>query len=207
MDRFACILPALLVTAAWAQSVRPFPFFNRGDPKIQTLVFVHRPSCCDLARLRVGVLPFPLPDAVRPGTPPFDAILEQVLLADFAAASTLLLRGRAAGPPEQADEERASLAAALGRAHHADLVVLGRVESLLHRPSGGLVAKVSLRVVSAASGEVVFYGAKKADWIRDYPIEDCFRTLARSFLEELAAPPEPAVRERSGGATPAARKR
>ena len=61
-----------------AQKLKPFPFFNRSDPKIETRVFVHAPRL-KLACKEVGVLPFPLSN--QPES-------QRAFLRDLFAAST-----------------------------------------------------------------------------------------------------------------------
>ena len=182
-------LALLLVSAATAaaQTPRPFPFFNRGDPKIQTLVFVRQPDL-DLAAKRIGVLPFTVPDATRPGTPSFGDLLHQGLLAAGLNTRLLAVDGFSWDDPRLTEEERIGWAAGYARSRNLDLVVAGRVDYIVHRRAGGLVLKVTLRLIAAETAGVVFYASKKADWLRSYPPEDCFRALADSFLSELVPP-------------------
>ncbi len=163
----------LLLSAAQAPRI-----FTRSDPKIDHLVWVRKlPPYLD--KKRVGFLPFQVPDSVSPEPPSFAEILQQLVQAENAARS-VTVAGSVAFAADDVDA-----AARFGRLQGYDLVVLGRVDSLFRRSNGGLVLKITLRLVSTSKGEVLWYGAKKADWIRYFPLEDCLRSLAYAFLDDL----------------------
>ena len=67
-----------------AQKLKPFPFFNRSDPKIETRVFVHAPQL-KLACKEVGVLPFSRSNQPDPKAPSFETFLQQALLQNAKA--------------------------------------------------------------------------------------------------------------------------
>ncbi len=183
MSRTSLALLLLLAPGSLsALGLKSFPFINRGGPKLKTLTFIQSPTL-SLANVRVGVFGFSIPSYADPPPPPFGELLYQALLAEQAAGRVTYLD--AAWDSEKlAEQERIASAASYGRARGLDLIVLGRLDSMLSRSSGGLVLKVTCRLVSTQTGEVLWYGSKKADWLRRYPLEDCFRTLAYSFLEE-----------------------
>ena len=162
-------------------------FFQRADPKIQTLVF-HRDQPPYFAKKKVGVLEFPTPAAGEPGAPSFGDLFHQLLLSEDTANRVAFLEGVSWDREKLTEDQRVTAAAAYAQARALDVVVLGRVDSLYRRANDGLAVKVTLRVVSAAGGEVLWFGSKQADWIRYFPLEDCLRTLANSFLDDLLPP-------------------
>jgi hypothetical protein len=163
----------------------PLPFLHRGGgPKIQTWVFL-RSEDLDLTGDRVGVFDFPIPSHASPAPPRLGELLYQGLLAKEAAKEAVYLEGVSGGPGNATAAERIAAAAQYGRQHRMDAVALGRVDALFVRSAGGLIVEVTLRVVSTKSGEMLWYGKKRAHWSRYVPLEDGFRTIARSFLKDL----------------------
>ncbi len=175
--------------AAALQSGGLFPWLRRGDPKIETFVFMQRAGLA-VGKKRIGLLPFPAAREAEPVPPDFASSLLRALLEDRQVTEVR--------KPEQApwvalpewrrreldEPEQVRSAVAWGRAQGLDLIVLGRTEALFRTARQGLTVKVSVRVLSAEDGRVVWYGRKRAEWIRLFPIEDCMLHLARSFVEE-----------------------
>ncbi len=135
-----------------------------------------------LSAWRIGVLPFSLSFSAEPAPPDFARLLRQSL------PDSVYLEGVVWDDARLTEDERVAAAAACVRRRGLDAAVLGRVETLFRRTSGGLAAKVELRVVAAESGEVLWYGAKRAEWPAWAPIEDCLRELAASFAADFTAP-------------------
>ena len=176
-----------------ADRLKSFPGFNRGDPKIQTIVFVYMPHLI-ISDKRVGVLPFDLPADGEPQAPPFGAFLQQALLESEAARSVSYIpslpwaKVPAWKLERWTEADRISVAAQDGRARGLDYVAIGRVDSLFRTASHGLQANVTLWLISSSDGRVAWYGAKKAVWLRRYPTEECLLRLAWSFVTEWRAP-------------------
>jgi hypothetical protein len=139
------------------------PFVHREGPSLRTLV-LQKTEAPYFEGRRVGILEFSLPPAGEPAPPDFGELLRQQLLAAGSVASV------AYRPVE-----------------NSDLIVQGGIDSLFRRSSGGLVAKVRLRVTTPG-GEVLWEGLKHAEWREYTPLEDCLRTLAASFVSDLQAP-------------------
>jgi hypothetical protein len=137
------------------------PFFHRDDHSLRTLVLQQSEAPCFEGQ-RVAVLEFSLPPAGEPAPPDFGELLRQQLLA----------AGVTYRPSEQ-----------------PDVIVQGGIETLFRRTTGGLVAKVRLRV-TGRDGDVLWDGLKHAEWRVYIPLEDCLRTLAASFVSDLQ-PPRP----------------
>ena len=178
-----------------AQKLKPFPFFNRSDPKIDTRVFVHAPQL-KLAGKEVGVLPFSRSSQPDHNAPSFETFLQQALLQNAKAemidsVPTLPWDNLPAWKLiELTDADRIDAVAKQGYSRKLDLVVFGKVDALFRKPSKGLVARVTLRVVSTRDGEILWYGTKRADWLRHFTLEDCLLHLARSFVSEWSASPK-----------------
>ena len=69
-------------------------------------------------------------------------------------------------------------------------MIWGTVENFYRDARGGLRVRVSLRVLSAKSGAVLWRGEKRAEWRRRFPVEDCLLNLAWSFVAEWLPPEE-----------------
>lgn len=136
------------------------PFLHRDGPSIRTLVFQQTLPPFFEGR-RVGILEFSLPPAGEPAPPEFGGLLRQQLLAEVSASSVTC-----------------------GSAGDFDVLVQGSIDTLFRRTSGGLVARVRLRVTTAA-GDVLWDGLKHAEWRAYSPLEDCLRALAASFVADL----------------------
>ncbi len=173
---------ALLLVASGIAPAQGIKFFNRSDPKVQTLIFIDN-AALDITDRRIGIFPFPASPFAAP-SPAFGEVLHQSILAIEIAGQVVYL-DNVKQEGEQSETERIAAAARYGRALKLDLVMLGRVDSLSARSSGALNVKITLRIISTRNGEVLWYGVKKVDWIRRYPIEDCLRLVAESFLEEF----------------------
>ena len=188
-----CLSMLLAGSAQPAQKLKPFPLFNRSDPKIETRVFVHAPRL-KLACKEVGVLPFSPSNQPDTKAPSFEIFLQQALLQNAKAE---MIDSVPALPwdhlpawkvRELTDADRIGAVAKQGYSRKLDLVILGSVDALFRKPSKGLVARVTLRVVSTRDGEILWYGTKRADWLRHFTLEDCLLHLAGSFVSEWSAP-------------------
>ena len=91
---------------------------------------------------------------------------------------------------ELTDADRIAAVAKQGYSRKLDLVILGSVDALFRKPSKGLTARVTLRVINTRDGEVLWYGTKRADWLRRFALDDCLLRLAWSFVSEWSAPPK-----------------
>ena len=178
-----------------AQKLKPFPFFNRSDPKMETRVFVHAPQL-KLACKEVGVLPFSRSNQPDPKAPSFETFLQQALLqnakAEMIDSVPTLPWGNLPDwkVRELTDADRIDAVAKQGYSRKLDLVIFGTVDTLFRKPSRGLVARVTLRVISTRDGEIHWYGTKRADWLRHFALEDCLLHLAWSFVSEWSASPK-----------------
>ncbi len=198
MRRFSRIFCLSMLAAGStlpAQRLKSFPFFNRSDPKIETRVFVDAPQL-RLACKEVGVLPFSRSNQPDHKAPPFETFLRQALLqsakAEMIDAIPKLPWDNlpAWKVRELTDADRIGAVAGQGYSRKLDLVILGSVDALFRKPSKGLVAGVTVRVISTRDGEVLWYGTKRADWLRHFALEDCLRRLAWSFVYEWSASPK-----------------
>ncbi|HYM10584.1 MAG TPA: hypothetical protein VEU62_07625 [Bryobacterales bacterium] len=181
----AALLGALPGPGAWAWPALRLPFLHRGSSaKIETWIF-WRSENLDLATDRIGVFEVPLPLHTAPTPPRFGELFYQTLLARDAAKQVVYLESIAWDLESATAAWRMAAAAQYAREHRLDAVALARVDALFVRSSGGLILEITLRVVSAKNGEVLWYGKKRAYWSRYTPLEDCFRTVAESFRKEL----------------------
>ena len=186
-------LAAVSVSLLEAQFRRLFPWLRRADPKIQTEVIVDKRTT-KLLELKIGIFPFASNIKGEPGPPPFARYLEKALL-QAGADTTAAARRPWDGLPTHrlaaltAENRRDALAAA-GRSSGRDLVIWGTVENFYRDARGGLKVRVSLRVLSAKSGAVLWRGEKRAEWRRRFPVEDCLLNLAWSFVAEWLPPEE-----------------
>lgn len=185
-------LGLVLIAAAAADGLsaqlKGFPWINRGDPKINAVAFVDAPRF-KLACKEVGVFPFRVPAQGEPQAIAFATLLRQALLMQGAAEMIADIPSLpwddmpAWKLRELTDGEKISAVAKDGDARRLDLVVLGSVDSLFRKPSGGLEARVTIRVVDTSDGEILWYGTRQADWIRYFPAEECLLHIAWSFVE------------------------
>ena len=194
-------LAAVSVSPLEAQFRRLFPWLQRADPKIQTEVIVDKRTA-ELLELKIGIFPFASNIKGEPGPPPFAQYLEKALLqagADAAAAPRRPWDGlpRHRVRSLTVENRRAALAAA-GRSSGRELVIWGTVENFYRDARGGLRVRVSLRVISAESGTVLWRGEKHAEWIRSFPAADCLLNLAWSFVAEWLPPEEENSAEPAG---------
>ena len=184
------ILALLADQAALAlQSGGVFGWLRRADPKIETFVFTQHDGLA-VGEKRIGLLPFPAASEAEPAPPDFALSLLRALLEDRRVGE---VRKLDEAPWEALPEwrkrtlnkqEQVCAAVSWGRTQGLDLIVLGRVETFFRTARQGLTMKVSLRVLSTEDGRVLWYGRKRAEWIRSFPTEDCLLHLARSFVEE-----------------------
>jgi hypothetical protein len=119
--------------------------------------------------------------------------LEQALFQEgTAAAVEYLFEAPWKGPlpPQETpltDRKRWEAALLDARARQADLAVVGQLHSVFRTAGGGLTIKLTVRVISTQDGRVIWYGRKRADWIRRFPIEDCYLNLAWSLVRDWQA--------------------
>ena len=182
------VLIAIAAADGLSAQFKGFPWINRGDPKINAVEFVDAPRF-KLACKEVGVFPFSGPDQGEPQAVAFATLLRQALLMQGAAEMIADIPSLpwddmpAWKLRELTDGEKISAVAKDGDARRLDLVVLGSVDSLFRKPSGGLEARVTIRVVDTSDGEILWYGTRQADWVRYFPAEECLLHIAWSFVE------------------------
>ena len=191
MPRLAAIILVVFLEGQVALALQTggvFPWLRRADPKIETFVFTQLEDLA-VGKTHVGILPFPGAPA-EPAPPDFGDFLLQALLEEGHVTA---VRKPEKAPWERLPEwqrqeldelQRTRSAVNWGRAENLDLIVLGRTESVFRTAHQGLTVKVSARVLSVEDGRVLWYGRKRAEWIRSYPTEDCLLNLARSFVDE-----------------------
>ncbi len=185
------VLIAIAAADGLSAQLKGFPWINRSDPKINAVVFVDAPRF-KLACKEVGVFPFRVPDQGEPQASAFATLLRQALLMQGAAETIADIPSLpwddmpAWKLRELSDAEKISAVAKDGDARRLDLVVLGSVDSLFRKPSGGLEARVTIRVVDTRDGEILWYGTRHADWVRYFPVEECLLHIAWSFVEAWA---------------------
>jgi hypothetical protein len=193
--RAALVVMILIGVSLTAGSPQAAPWFKRADPDITTHLFVYRTHLTLLDR-RLGVYPFVIAQGGEPRPPEFAPLLTQALLQEGSAASVTHVPG---APWDQTPDWEASrwneasriaAVAADGRERGFDFVVLGRVDSFFRTAAQGLTAKVSVWLISTQDGAVVWYGSKKAEWLRRYSVEECVLRLAWSFATDWR-PPRP----------------
>ena len=179
-----------------AENLAAGSWFKRGDPHITTFLFVYRPHLLLLDR-QLGVYPFVIEQGGEPSPPEFAPLFAQALLQEGSTASIVFVPEAPweATAPWKAglwtESARIAAVAADGRQRGFDFVVLGRVDRLYRTTADGLVAKVTVWLISTADGAVVWYGAKNADWLRRFPLEDCILRLGWAFAIDWRPPPPP----------------
>ena len=177
------------------------PLASAQEPKIQTEVIVDKRTT-DLLELKIGIFPFASNIKGEPGAPPFARYLEKALLQAGADATAAARRPWDGLPTHRlaalTGEDRREALAAAARSSGRDLVIWGTVENFYRDARGGLRVRVSLRVISAESGTVLWRGEKYAEWIRRFPVEDCLLNLAWSFVAEWLPPEEENSAEPAG---------
>jgi len=195
---FAAVFAALFaaVPAASGGSAPAAAWFKRGDPHITTFLFVYRPHLVLMDR-ELGVYPFVILQEGEPSPPEFGPLFTQALLQEGSIASVAYVPEAPwdGAPVWKAngwtEASRIAAVAADGRQRGYDFVVLGRVDRLFRTASDGLVARVTVWLISTSDGAVVWYGAKNADWLRRFPLEDCVLRLGWSFAVDWRPPPPP----------------
>lgn len=193
MVRAAVILAGLLFAG---DSLRAAPLFKRGDPHITTYLFVYRPHLMLLDR-KLGVYPFEIVQGGEPLPPEFAPLLAQALLQEGSARSVTPVpsapwdQTRAWEMGRWSEVHRIAAVAADGRERGFDFVVLGRIDRFFRTAAQGLMAKVTVWLISTEDGAVVWYGAKQAEWLRRYSVEDCVLRLTWSFAVDWRPPPPP----------------
>ena len=185
------LLIGLVAADDLSAQLKGFPWINRGDPKINVVVFVDAPQF-KLACKEVGVFPFSVPAQGEPLAAAFATALGQALLMQSEAETIADIPSLpwdempAWKLRELSDAERIAAVATDGDARRLDLVVLGSVDSLFRKPSGGLEARVTIRVVDTRDGAILWYGTRHANWIRHFPLQECLLHIAWSFVEDWA---------------------
>ena len=185
------VLIAIAAAEGLSAQLKGFPWVNRSDPKINADIFVDAPRF-KLACKEVGVFPFSGPDQGEPQAFAFATFLRQALLMQGAAESIADIPALpwddmpAWKLRELTDGKKISAVAKDGDARRLDLVVLGSVDSLFRKPSGGLEARVTIRVVDTSDGKILWYGTRQAAWIRYFPTEECLLHIAWSFVDGWA---------------------
>ncbi len=152
---------SLLGEGLAAGILESLPGFQRRDPRIRTLTY-RQTDPIELTERSIAVTPFPAPQGGQPPAPDFAPYLRRSLRRSF---------------PKSTVESLAT--------PDIEVLVRGRVE-LFHRVGArGLRVHVSAELYDvSAEGELVLWaGAKKADWIRRFPTDDCLQLLADSFIE------------------------
>jgi hypothetical protein len=193
---FVLTLIAALALSGAAAPLNASSWFKHGDPAITTLLFVYRPHLILLDR-KVGVYPFQILQGGEPVPPQFAPLLSQALLQEGSASSVTSIpsapwEGTPAWEADHWNEARRLAAvAADGRQRGFDFVVMGRVDSFFRTAAEGLMAKVTVWLVSTEDGAIVWYGAKKAEWLRRFSLEECVTRLAWSFAVDWRPPPSP----------------
>jgi hypothetical protein len=143
------------------------------------------------------VYPFVVLQGGEPVPPEFAPLLAQALLQEGSARSVTPVPDAPWDPtPPWAssrwnEASRIAAVAADGRERGFDFVVLGRVDRFFRTAAQGLSAKVTVWLISTRDGAVVWYGAKQAEWLRRYSLEECTLRLAWSFATDWRPPPPP----------------
>lgn len=190
------VLMLLLGLPGMGSPLRAASWFKRGDPAITTFLYVYRPHLLLFDR-KLGIYPFVILQGGEPAPPEFAPLLAQALLQEGSAASVTYVP---AAPWDQTpvweaggwnEARRLAAIAADGRQRGFDFVVMGRVDSFFRTAAQGLVAKVTIWLISTEDGRVVWYGAKKAEWLRRFSLEEHVIRLAWSFATDWRPPPPP----------------
>jgi hypothetical protein len=170
--------------------------FKRGDPAITTFLFVYRPHLLLFDR-KLGIYPFVILQRGEPAPPEFAPLLAQALLQEGSASAVTYVPTAPWDdtPVWEAERwteaRRLAAVAADGRQRGFDFVVMGRIDSLFRTAAQGLVAKVTIWLISTHDGSVAWHGLKKAEWLRRFSLEDCVIRLAWSFAVDWRPPPAP----------------
>jgi hypothetical protein len=197
MPRIAAFVLLALAASLLAEArLHAAPWFKRGDPEITTHLFVYRPHLLLLDR-KLAVYPFVVVQGGEPVPPDFGPLLAQALLQEGSASSVTQIPD---APWDQTptweasrwnEAGRIAAVAADGRERGFDFVVLGRIDRFYRTAAQGLSAQVTVWLIETSDGAVVWYGAKKAEWLRRYTLEECVVRLAWSFAIEWRPPPPP----------------
>jgi hypothetical protein len=196
MARFALLVLLVALGLCAAQARLSAGWFKRGDPAITTFLYVYRPHLLLLDR-KLGVYPFVILQGGEPVPPEFGPAFAQALLQEASAAGvTYVPVAPWEGTPAWELDRwtaggRLAAIAADGRQRGFDFVVMGRVDSFFRTAAQGLVAKVTVWLVSTENGAVVWYGAKKAEWLRRFSLEECVIRLCWSFATAWRPPHPP----------------
>jgi hypothetical protein len=196
MARLAQLVLVLALVWPPAERLKAASWFKRGDPAITTFLFVYRPHLLLFDR-KLGVYPFVILQGGEPPPPEFAPLLAQALLQEGSAASvTYVPEAPWDGTPvweagRWTEARRLAAIAADGRRRGFDFVVMGRVDSLFRTAGEGLAAKVTVWLISTRDGGVVWYGTKKAEWLRRFSLEECVIRLAWSFAIDWRPPAAP----------------
>ena len=138
------------------------PGFKRKDPRILTQTY-RQADDIRLEGRAIAVTPFSAPQGGAPTPPDFAPFLGKALTWAYPDCTVHL------------DAEPCPC---------AEVIIRGRID-LYHRlGAAGLKVRVSATVldVSAAEEYVLWFGAKKADWIRRFAADDCLLVLADDFV-------------------------
>ncbi len=196
MTRAVALLLAAVGVLCGTQPVKAAPLFKRGDPRITTYLFVYRPYLVLLDR-KVGVYPFDVVQQGEPVPPAFAPLLAQALLQEGSAVSVTQVpiapweQTPIWEAPQWSEAGRIAAVLADGRERGFDYVVLGRIDRFYRTAAQGLMARVTVWLISTQDGAVVWYGAKHAEWLRRYPLEECLLNLAWSFAIDWRPPLPP----------------
>lgn len=150
--------------AAFPAAGKAVELFGRKDPRILTQTYRHSDAIA-LAERSIRVEPILADQPGKPKPPDFAPFLAKSLEWAFPEAEILV------GEPADAP---------------AEALVRGSIE-LFHRlGSQGLRVKIALTLFDTGEGEelVLWRGAKRADWVRRFPTDDCMLTLADDFAAE-----------------------
>ena len=181
--RAFCLLP-LFSTSAQAGRV----FGRRADPRLEMAVFTDLLTA-NLSHSRVAVYPFDALEAYSPPVPSFSHAVRDAL-AGVVAPRDLGHMGRfpwAGWPrhlqPRAVDAQMAEIAAD-GVRHQWSYAVYGRVNAYFRKSQHGLLLEVTARVVDCYRGRLLWHGAIRADWIREFREADCAALVARRFVAD-----------------------
>ncbi len=186
--RLKVVLVIAAALSAWACAGR-----HLSDSRLQTSVFVDDPRF-QIRGKSVAVFPFELPSEGQPAAPQFGVFLRHAMLEDRQAQTVAYVPAPAwAAVPEWqyarwTEEDRIVATAREARGRGLDFAVIGRVETLYRSTRHAVRARVTVWLISAADEQVVWYGAKKANWVRPFPMDDSLLHLARSFVAEWYPP-------------------
>ena len=136
------------------------PGVRRRDPRIRTLIY-RQAGVIELDSRMISIRPFEVRQAGQPPPPDFAPFLGRALAWAYPTTTIHL------------DSQPA-----------ADVVIRGRID-LFHRiGSQGLRVNISAAVfdVTAGADFLLWNGAKKADWIRRFPADECLLRLADDFV-------------------------